>query len=341
MRTPIAAVLVLLASTVAPAASGRTDVVVLLNGDRLTAEIRQLERGRLEIKTDDAGTIDIDWDKVAAVTAARQFEVTTSDGRRFVGSLGGTTSRDVAIVALDGTIVALKMSEVTGIARIGASFWNRLDGAFDVGFNYTRSSGIAQTTVNSNTVFRQPAFALRLNGGATLTHRDGEDKEDDQSAIEFSYARYRGRRGFVSGGVRFESNESLGLVLRSQAGGLAGLRLVNTNRAQLEIGAGVFGNREQGLGTEPTTNAEGALAMRWSYYSYQHPKTNADVDVKYYPSLSSWGRQRLQANTAVKRELLKDFYVGVNGFYTLDTDPPNSDAARSDVGVTLSIGWTY
>jgi hypothetical protein len=46
------------------------------------------------------------------------------------------------------------MSEVTGIGLIGASFWEKPSGSVDAGFNYTRSSGIAQTTVNTNTIYR-------------------------------------------------------------------------------------------------------------------------------------------------------------------------------------------
>ncbi len=33
------------------------------------------------VKTDHAGTIEIEWDKIAWVESARQFEVATSDGR--------------------------------------------------------------------------------------------------------------------------------------------------------------------------------------------------------------------------------------------------------------------
>jgi hypothetical protein len=66
-----------------------------------------------------------------------------------------------------------------------------------------------------------------------------------------------------------------------------------------------------------------------------------DASVKYYPSFSSWGRQRLQLDASVKRELWKNFNVGLTMFDTFDTDPPNPDAARNDVGVTVTIGWTY
>ncbi len=340
MRTLAVAALALL-STAAASGQPRTDVVTLVNGDTLTGEILNLDRGRLELKTDHAGTIDIDWVKVAAATATRQFEITTADGRRFLGSLRTAAGGHLTIADAAGSVWTVPMPEVTSIVRIGASFWSRLDGSFDVGFNYTRASAIAQTTVNSSTVFRRPAFAVRLDGSATLTRRADGDQRDDQSAIEFSYARYRGRRRFVSGGIRLESNESLGLVLRSQAGGLAGVRLVNTNRAQVQLGGGVVVNREQGVDAEPTANAEGVAAFSASYYRYDRPKTNLDASVKYYPSLSARGRQRLQVDGRVKREILKNFTVGLNSYYTLDTDPPNPEAARNDLGLALAVGWTY
>jgi hypothetical protein len=339
MRAIVVCALVSFSSAAAWGQS-RTDVITLMNGDRITGEILRLERGRLELKTDHAGTIDVEWDKIAGVEATRQFEVATSDGRRFLGSLGPSAARRVVIASQD-TGTTLEMSEVTSIAPIGASFWTRLDGSVDAGFNYTRSSGIAQTIVNMDTVFRRPAFAFRLSASATLTHRADEDKRDDQGAVEFSYARYRGRRWFVSGAGRLESNESLGLVLRSLVGGAVGLRLVNTNRAQFELAGGLVGNQEKGVDTDSTRNVEGLLGLKTSYYAYEHPKTNVDASVQYYPSLSTWGRQRIQVNAAVKREMWKDFFLGTNAYYTRDTDPPNPNAAHSDLGLAISVGWSY
>jgi hypothetical protein len=318
----------------------RTDVITLTNGDRITGELRRLERGRLEIKTDNAGTIDVEWDKIASVDATRQFEVLTSDGRRFLGSLGPAADRRVVMTGGDAA-TTLEMSDVTHAVPIGASFWGKLDGSVGLGFNYTRSSGIAQLALNTDTAFRRPAFAFRLSASGTVTHQSGEDQRDDQGALEFSYARYRGRNWFVKGAGRLESNESLGLVLRSLVGGWLGMRVVDTNRAQFELAGGLAGNREQGVDTESTRNVEGLLGLKWSYYTYDRPKTNVDAEVQYYPSLSTWGRQRLQVDSAVKREMWKDLFVGLNGFYTLDTAPPNPAAARSDLGLALSLGWTY
>jgi hypothetical protein len=330
---------ILLASSSAAFAQTRTDVITLLNGDRVTGEILDLNRGRLELKTDDAGTIEIEWDKVARVEATRQFELETSDGRRLLGTLGATTDGELLVMASDGTI-PLPMSEVTRITAIGASFWAKLEGSVDAGFTYTHSSGIAQTTVNTATIYRRPAFLFRLTSSATVT-QSSDAERDDRAAVEFSYVRYRWQRLFVSGVTRFETNESLGLELRSQVSGLVGMRLVNTNRAQFELGAGLVINDEHGVDTDPTQNVEGALSLRTSYYTYDRPKTEFDGSVQYYPNLTTWGRQRLQVDSAVRRELWKDFFAALNLFYTFDSDPPTPDAARTDVGVVFSLGWSF
>ena len=117
--------------------------------------------------------------------------------------------------------------------------------------------------------------------------------------------------------------------------------LIRTGPAQFEVGGGLGANHEVGVDTDPTDNIEGMLVMRTSFYSYDRPKTEFDASVQYYPNLSDWGRQRLQVDTAVKRELLKDFIVALHVYDSFDSDPPQSGAARNDVGVVASIGWTY
>lgn len=325
----------------AATAQPKTDVVTLGNGDRITGEIVELERGRLEFKTDDAGTIYFEWTKIIRVEATRQFEVITTDGQRFLGSLGAAGDRFLAIVYGGTALATLSTEEVTNVSPIGASLWRKIDGSVDAGFTYTQSSGIAQTTWNSDTAYRRPAFVMRLTTSATLTQRDDNEEPDDRAALQFSYVRYRGRRWFASGSGRLETNESLGILLRSQVGGLIGVRPVNTNDSQLELGAGAVFNNEHGVETGTTQNIEGLLTFKSSYYTYDFPKTNFDLSLQYYPSLSEWGRQRLQLDAAVKRDIWHDFYVALNLYDTFDSDPPDSNADRNDVGLVLSVGWSY
>jgi len=339
-RVTLPAAVIIVVVLDVPAIAQKTDIVTLANGDRITGEVSTLNRGRLEYKTDDQGTIYIEWDKIATVTSTAQFEVGTSDGRRFVGSLRPEGDRVLVVVEVTGP-VPLPMADVTVITQIGRSFWKKLDGAIDVGFSYTKSSEIAQLNINSNTLYRSPSFEARLSGSGTATQTSDEEGRDDRGAVTISYLRYRGSRWFVGGAAGFESNESLGISLRSQVSLAVGQRLVNTNKAQLAIGGGLSFNDEHGVDTEPTQNIEGIMTFRTSYYAYDYPKTNLDVGFQYFPSLSDFGRQRIQFDATVRREVWKDVTLAVNVFDTFDSDPPTVDADRNDVGVVLSFGWSY
>jgi hypothetical protein len=321
---------------------GRTDVISLANGDRITGEVVELERGRLEFKTDDAGTLYLEWDKLASVVSKRLVEVVTADGRRFLGSLGPAPNRAIAVVTSEST-VSLLMPDVTIIRTIGGSFWRKLDGSIDAGFSYTQSSGIAQLNVNSDTVFRRPASQARVAASLTLTQNDDdeEDGRDDRGTLEASFLRYPWQEVFIIGAGRFETNESLGLVLRSQIGAAVGPRLVNSNRGQLTIGAGMAFNDERGVDVEPTQNVEALFVFNSSFYTYDRPKTNLDFSLEYYPSLSNRGRQRVQLDAAIKREFWKDLFVSFNLYNSYDSRPPNPSADTNDIGIVLSIGWTY
>jgi len=322
------------------AAAPRTDVVTLRNGDRVTGEILRLERGKLDLKTDDAGTISFEWDKIARVEANRLFEVGTSDDRRFFGSLGPAPDGSLAVIAPD-VVVTLAMAEVTLIAPIGESFWRKLDGSFDVGFSYTKSSGIAQINVNSDTAYRKPKSEVDLNISLTGTRQEADGTRDDRGWLELSYTRYPRPGWFVGGLGSFETNESLGLRLRSQLGVAIGPRLVNTNRARMLLGGGLVFNEERGVDSEPTQNIEGLLTFGGSYFTYDRPKTNLDVSFQYYPSLSDWGRQRLRLDASAKRELLKDLFFAVDLYDSFDSRPPDPGADNNDIGIVLSLGWSY
>jgi hypothetical protein len=107
------------------------------------------------------------------------------------------------------------------------------------------------------------------------------------------------------------------------------------------LGAGLAFNHEQGLDVESTGNVEALFTFETGFYTYDRPKTNVDVSLQYYPSLSNTGRQRVQLDAGVNREFWKDLFVALNLYNTYDNRPPNPEADTNDVGIVLSIGWTY
>ena len=60
------------AGAIPAAGQGKTHVVVLANGDRLTGEVSTLDRGPLRLKTDHLDTVTIEWAHVVRVTTRLQ-----------------------------------------------------------------------------------------------------------------------------------------------------------------------------------------------------------------------------------------------------------------------------
>jgi hypothetical protein len=328
----------------APAlAQPKTDVATLSNGDRITGEVKALERGRLEFSTDDAGTLYLEWEHLLKIVGSMHVvEVVTQDGRRFVGTLTPAPDRSIAVTASGGTDT-IEMKEVVLITPIGRNFWRKLNGSIDAGFSYTKASGISQLNLTSETVYRRPAFVGRLAGSLTQTGQDdeSEDDDDDRAYAEASYLRYPWQRYFVFVATRFENNNSLGLELRSELAGTIGPRLINSIRAQMTAGAGLSVNDERGVDVESVRNFEALFTFRTAYYTYDRPKTTLDLSMAYYPSLSNLGRQRVQVDASARRELFKDLFVSLSFYNTYDNRPPNPSANTNDIGIVTSIGWTY
>ena len=63
------------------------DVVLLLNGDRLSGDVQELKDEKLALKTHYAGTVNIDWSEVKSLEAEGFFQVQAESGVRYSGTI--------------------------------------------------------------------------------------------------------------------------------------------------------------------------------------------------------------------------------------------------------------
>ena len=84
----------------------KTDSVTVLNGDRMLGEIKGLQRGQLEFKTDAMGTVYVKWPKVVTVKTDKTFEIQLDDGRVLFGSLI-PGSQDSVVIKTDSQSVSV------------------------------------------------------------------------------------------------------------------------------------------------------------------------------------------------------------------------------------------
>jgi hypothetical protein len=335
----LAAAIVLL--PVPLAAADKLDTVVLVNGDRITCEVSTLRRGQVTVKTDDSGTLTIKWDKVVSVTTVGLFDVSTSDGARFVGQLDAAPGGQIAILdPVAGDTHTFMLADVVSLAPIRAGFFQRIDGSLDVGASYTQSSGISQTSFNGTANYRRPAFAVFGRASTTLTS-DPASGASTRASAQVGYVRYRPNLWVVSPFALFESNEDLGFETRYTGALTIGKYLVQTNRGIILLSGGGALGREQPVDGEAIVNVDGIATFDAAFFNYDFPKTTIDFGVQAFPGLNNAGRIRLNTTLTFRREVFRDVNLSISGYDNYDNRPESADANTNDIGYSLALGWTF
>jgi hypothetical protein len=337
IRFLFAATMLLVAATAF--AAPKTDIVILKNGDRLTCEVKELSRGQLKLSTDDIGTIYVEWDKVASVQTAGQYQVTTRTGTLFVGTLAPA---GIGMMTVSGPAetIDLGLLNVVSFFQINAGFLSRIDGSFDVGGSYTQSSGVGQMSVALDVTYRRPRDEWFSSYDSNVTT---QAEADTTTRINWraGYTRFRDDQWTINPFLYVERNPDLGLSVRS-AGALAvGHFLHRSTRASLQLFGGASAGVEQPIEGDAVSDIDGLFGMTASYYRYDAPRRNIDFSALMFPSLNDLGRVRANLQVKLRQEVFRDFIAAISAYNSYDSRPVVEDANLNDFGVTFSIGWTF
>ncbi len=284
-------------------AQSKTDVVVLANGDLITCEVEQLERGRLEVSTDSMGTLQIEWDDVREITSSLRFEVELETGEKFFGRLQPSTAVGDVMVSNGTTEVSLERDAVVRVDQIREGFWNQLDGSMDVGFSVTKANEARQWNFTGEIGRRTERVETRIDLSSLFSTQEGIENTS-RHTLGVQVSRYLPQRWLAAAVGQFQRNDELDLKLRSVTGGAVGRFLLQTNRTILATLAGVVFNRERFFGPEPSrNNAEGLVTIQFQKFTFDDPETDISVTFFVLPNLTEPGRVRLELDARIRREI--------------------------------------
>jgi hypothetical protein len=319
----------------------KTDVVILVNGNSVTGEIKVLEFGALRYSTDSMGTVSIDWEDIVGVTSDQALQIELTDGTRYFGALVPSESDYNIRVRTASEEFVFAAQQIVRITPIETSekFLERLDGSFTFGLQSQEASEVTTSNLAADISYRTRQYLVGLRLNSTVTNQSTEPTQARQSA-NLNYQRFRANRWFTDWFTGWEKNDAVGTAGRVSLGGAIGRYLTQTNKSQFSLTVGAQAAETTFIGDEETTReVEGRIEIRYLRRSLS-PESSLRFTSTFYPLLKDLSQYRAETDLALRRELFEDLFLelSIGHSYTSDV---LTDAAQTDYTVTTSIGYSF
>lgn len=346
-RTFIWPVILFLTLTWAPAicAKNNDDVVVLKNGDRLTGEIKGLQRGELKVKADYmAEAVRLDWARIERLESKSTFIISLIDGKLFTSVMrllpGNSNEVPNFVIGSSDGALRVHQSDVIRIVPVEPGFWKRLEGSIDFGFSFTSGNDQYQTNLTATTTYRTGEHSFTASIDSAFSGQP-QGNSTTRKQFAFDYRKQLTPRYYAGGLFELLQSDQQSLDLRTSVGGLIGRNLRQTESSRLSVFGGVVGTREKYsvlIGKPESVNADALAGVDFNIFHFK--KTDVSSRFSLFPSLTTPGRMRMQTTSDLHIKIVKDLYWGFHVYENFDSKPPVR-ADKNDLGISTSLGWKF
>jgi hypothetical protein len=318
-----------------------TDVVVFRNGDKLTGEVKSLERGKMRFDHDATGVISIEWDDVAFLSSDQNIQAETTSGTRYFGNLSMSEDQDEIIVDTRRGPIVLQRERVVKMNPIDQETWRDIDIDLSVGYNFQNANSVKQFNVGLSASQRTRTRIMSASFSSVLSDSADSDTSERQN-LGFNFTRLRANRWLNTGNLTFDRNDELNLNLRTSLGGGIGRIMRQTDHSFVVLEGGLKVTNEN-LVNEPedVLSLESYGQMAWDWYRFDTPELDLSTSVEIIPSITEWGRIRSEIDVALKWEIVNDLKWQIEVYDSFDNRPQTEGASNNDYGIITSLAYDF
>ena len=308
-----------------------------VNGDSVVCDVKGLSHGKLEFEIDGASSSKIEYDKVSTIGSLDYWDIELEDQRRLLGSLLAGPEPGTVRVAQASDTVQVVIAAIVQMRTIDKQFWSRFDGFLEFGFSFAKANSATNYSLATQIDYRATDWLISFALDSRLQTQDNaETNKRNQTSLEVN--RLLTRTWYVGAFTQLEQNQQLDLDLRMLLGGVGGRDILQSNRVEWRAYGGLLGNREEYVGAEPATSAEGLLGTSFRFFTFGNFENDLSSSLIVYPSLTDSGRVRLSFDANYRQDLFGDLYLSFSFYDEFDSKPPTG-GNKNDFGTTLALGW--
>ena len=321
------------------ASADKSDIILFKNGDRLTGELKTLDRGKISFDTSATGVIKIEWDDIEQLYSSTTFEVALENGSRLYGSLAETTRHNEIRLQTDTTALDLPIDTVVRMTPIKATVLDRMEMSVDVGYSLAKASKLEQSNLSYDFAYREEKRLITLSFDGSTSSSEN-DPPSTRVFTNLGYRRFLDNLTWDPFAVaQLERNDELGIDRRVSVGGGMSRWLRDTNTSRIAFGGGLIRSWEDANGiAETKEDTEALVAVDLEWFHYDEPELDVSTKFTLYNRLSGTREPRGNLDVNFKWEIFKDFYWSFSFYYTFDQQH-EAGSSTTDYGSFVSFGW--
>lgn len=321
------------------------DQVTMANNDRISGQIISVSDGKIQVRTEYAGVIQVDFDKITNLRTERIASIVLVDGETITGKIDSISGKMMFIESPDLGIVEVSrdrfqaMSTVEGESPAIPKIWS---GSLSLGAQLQEgNTDTMDLRFDAQAKRKVPFRELQLKFRADYGETEGET-DTNKAFGEAKYKVFRCERFYWFGVTNMEHDEMEDLDLRAQIYAGPGYYFIKKERTTVlgEVGAGIIGewtNDENGR--DETIEPGGWINFEWKQRLWETMEFFQGLTI--YPSLGDVGEYRLRSESTLKAPLGKRWALKLSAIDEYDSDPESEDADKNDLRIITSVGYEF
>jgi len=316
-----------------------SDTLVLKNNDIIVGEIKTMDKGILQIKTDySKEDFKVEWKHVKSIGSEKVHIINLSDGSLLNGKITKIkTPNQCEITNIETqTKSIVDLTYIVRIKPVEDSFWDRLNASFDAGIKLTKAQNLQQLTINVRLGYTAKKWY------ATATYKQIQSIQDESEPIrridtDLSYVYLLPKDYFIPLTVVMLKNTEQDIDLRVVSKAGYGKYLIHNNKKYWGLASGLSFNNERF--TETTeANKSLELFLGSDLNLYDIGDFSIQSKVNFFPSLTESKRIRADFSVDTKYDLPLDFFIKLSFIYNYD-NKPKPGASKDDYVFQTTFGW--
>lgn len=317
------------------------DKIYLKNGDRITGNIKELDRGKLRVKTTTMDTIYLNWIDVESIESNTFLRIAKTDGTLTYGRVQKSDMTENLQIYDGETITEIPTLEVASAKRlrVNDSFWRRIEGDVSAGMDYKKASDILLVNVASNLRLREEKYEIAFGFNWNETTRT-DDNNSSRADLRSDYTRALRNRWFWKASGGLERNQELGIDLRAIVSGTTGRYFVQTSTMRIEASIGLAASSEDRIAGTTQKGVEGLIRSSFDIFQLNIPTTRLTANINFFPGITESGRIRVNTDINLRNELVRDLFWDLSFYSSYDNQPADGFNGE-DYGIVTSLGASF